>query len=78
MNLVDLVQLVITREEGKERQNFKHNAPDAPDIHFITIVAVGKQAFRSSVPASRNIFSEGRVIVEPSATAQISQFDCIP
>jgi len=40
-------------------------------------VTVCHQALRSTVPTRRDIFSEGWIIVEASATAQVSEFNDI-
>lgn len=41
MDLVDLVKLIVSREEWKEAHNFKEDTADAPIVHFVVIVSVG-------------------------------------
>jgi len=41
MNFVDLVKLIITREEGEERKHFEEDTTHSPDVHLIPIVAIG-------------------------------------
>ena len=40
MNLVHLVQLIVTREERKQRDDLKHDAAYAPQVHLVAVVAV--------------------------------------
>jgi hypothetical protein len=41
MNFVDLVELVVAREERVQREHFKVHASDSPVVHFVVVVAVG-------------------------------------
>ena len=59
VNSVNLIQLVVTRKERVEAQNFKEHTPNTPNIHlalarsyFVRIVAICKQALRRTIPAS--------------------------
>ena len=51
MDFVDLVKLIFTGEKRVKRQNFKEDAAHTPNIHFVTVVAVGHEAFWGSVPS---------------------------
>jgi hypothetical protein len=77
-NIVDfmnLVELVVSGEQRVKRKNFEEDATHAPDVHFVTVVAVSHQALRRAVPTGRNILSQWRLAVEASATAKVRQFD---
>ena len=41
VDLLDLVQLVGSREEGKQGDNLEEHAPDAPHVHLVVVVPVG-------------------------------------
>lgn len=73
MDLVNLVELVIAREQRAERQNFVHHAADAPDVHLVAVVTVCQQTLRSSVPARRDVLGQGLILIEASATAEIRE-----
>ena len=40
MNLVDLVEFIVSGEEGEQRNHFEEDATYAPEVHFVTVVAV--------------------------------------
>lgn len=40
MNFIDLVKLVVPREERVQRNNFKKNTSYTPNVHFVAIVTV--------------------------------------
>ena len=66
MDLMHLVQFVIAREEGEERQNFKVDAPHAPIVHLMIVVAVRQQALGRTIPSRANILGEGWLRVDTS------------
>jgi len=74
---MDLVEFVVAREEWEERQDFEEDTAHAPNVHFVSVVAVSHQTFRRSVPPGRNVLRQWRLAVEAAATAQVCQFDCI-
>jgi len=41
MNFVDLVDFVGTWEKGEQTQHFEKYTADAPDVHFVVLIAVG-------------------------------------
>lgn len=75
VDLVDLVELVVTGKQGAERQDFVHDTADAPNIHLVAVVAVCEKALWSPVPTRRDIFSQRLILVKPSATSQIRKLD---
>jgi len=77
VDLVNLVELIFTGKEWVERQDFKKYAPHAPNVHFVTVVAIRHQALRRAVPPGRNVLSEGRFVVESPAAAQVCEFYCL-
>ena len=42
MNLINLVKLIISREQRAQREYFIHNAAYAPNVHFVTVIAVSE------------------------------------
>ena len=40
VNLIYLIEFVISREQREQRENFKEDAPCAPYVHLISVVAV--------------------------------------
>lgn len=74
---VDLVELVLTGKEWEKREHFEKDATDAPDVHLVTIVAVGHQTFRCSIPSGRNVLSQRGLVVQATTATQICQFDCL-
>ncbi len=40
VNFMDLVKLILTREQREQRKNLKEDAPHTPYIHLIVIVAL--------------------------------------
>ena len=74
---MNLVEFVVTREQWKQRQDLEEDTSDAPNVHFIPIVAICHETLGCTVPSSRDILCQRRFGVETSATAEISQLDCI-
>jgi len=75
MNFVDLVEFVFAWKEGEETEYFEHDAPHAPNVHFVAVVAVSQEALGSSVPPRRNVLSQRWLVVDASATPQVRQFN---
>lgn len=75
MDFMDLVKFIVPREEREKREHFKKYTASSPNIHFVAIITIGKQAFRGSVPTGRDVFSEGRFTVNAAATAEICKFN---
>ena len=51
MDLVHLVQLVVSREQWEQSEHFKVDAADSPVVHLMVIVAVCEQTLRWAVPS---------------------------
>ena len=77
MDLINLIQFVVAREQRKERQDFEEHASNSPNIHLVSIMPVSHQTLGSTVPTGRNILREGRVVVKASATSEICEFNDI-
>lgn len=69
VDLIDLVEFIVTGEQRTEGENLVHDAAYAPDIHFVAVVAVGQKALRSSVPTRGDVLGERLVLVESSTTS---------
>ncbi len=50
MNLLDLIEFVVPREEREEREDLEKNASNAPVVHFVIVIAVGEKAFGWPIP----------------------------
>lgn len=77
MNFVNLIKLVCSRKQRKQRQNLKENASYTPYVHFIPVMPIGKQTLRRAVPSSRNVFSQRWFGIDTSTRSKICQFDHI-
>ena len=42
MNFVDLVELIVAREEREQRKDLKIDATNTPVVHLVIVVAVGE------------------------------------
>ena len=73
MNFVDLIEFIIAREEREETKHFKDNASDPPQIHLVSIIAISKQALRSSVPPRRDILGVGLLRVNAATGTEVSE-----
>ena len=51
VDLVDLVELVLSREQWEERQDLEPHAARAPEVHLVGVVPVREQALGRAVPA---------------------------
>ena len=74
---VNLIQLIITGKQREEREHLKEDATDTPDIHFVPVMAISHEAFWCTVPSRRDVLRQGRLAVQASAAAEISEFDCV-
>lgn len=77
MYFVDLVELVVTGEQRKQRKNLEENAADSPDVHLVAVVTIGHQALGRTIPARRDILGKRRLTVQTPAATKVSQFDRI-
>lgn len=77
VDLVNLVQLVVAREERVERNDLEEHAADAPQVHLVAIVAVGQQALRRAVPPRADVLRVRLFAVNPAATTEICEFHAV-
>jgi len=68
---MNLIQFVITRKQREQRNNFEEDAANAPIVHLVIVVAIGKQTLRRSVPPGADVLCEGQLRIDPSAGAEI-------
>lgn len=71
---MNLVEFIVTRKEWAQGQDFKKDAADSPVVHFVIVVAIGKEALRGPVPARADVFCERRLRVDSTARAEVCQF----
>lgn len=69
MNLVDLIEFVITWEQWAKGQDLVHDAAYAPDVHFVAVVAICEEALRSPVPTGGDVFGQRLVLVKSPTTS---------
>ena len=72
MDLVDLVEFVLAREEWEEAQDFEEDAANSPHIHLVVVVALGQQTLRRPVPPGRDILGVA-LALHALAGAEIDQ-----
>lgn len=61
-NIIDsvyLIELVFAWEEWFFGDEFEEYASEAPDVHFLIVVAVGHETLGGSVPAGGDVVSVG-------------------
>jgi len=63
MYLVDLIELIVSWEQWTERKYLVHDTTHSPDVHFVTVVAIGEQAFRCSIPPGRDVLCQWLILV---------------
>ena len=67
VNLVDLIQFVFPVEERIAGDHFEENTTIAPNIHFVTVEAIGHEALGGSIPAGGDVLCEGLLVVDALA-----------
>jgi hypothetical protein len=77
MNFVNLVKFIVTREQRKERDDFKHDTSNSPEVHLVPVVAISKQALRRTVPPGANVFSVRLFGVNSTTRTKVSQLDLV-
>lgn len=50
VDFMNLVELIVSGEQGIKRQDLKKDTADTPDVHFVPIVAISHQALGRAVP----------------------------
>ena len=71
MDLVNLIYLIISREEGEKRDDFEEDAADTPKIHLVAVVAIGEEALWRPVPPGGDVLCIGLLRVDSSARAEV-------
>ena len=66
MDLVDLIKLVIPREEREQGQDFKIDAAHAPVVHLVVVIAVSEQTLGWPIPPRADVFRERWLRVYPA------------
>jgi hypothetical protein len=64
VDLVHLIQFIVTWEQGEEREDFKIDAADSPIVHLMIVIAISEQTLRRSVPPCADILCERRLRVD--------------
>ena len=77
MDLVHLIELIGAWEERLEGQDLVKDAAYTPVIHLVVIIPVGQEALGRPVPPRADVLGKGWLAVDPAATAEVGQFDCI-
>lgn len=74
VDLVNLVELILTRKEWEQGQNFEEDATDTPNVHLVAVMAVGHETFRRAIPARRDVLRKRGLVKQTSTTAQVCEF----
>lgn len=77
MDFVHLVELVVAREKREKGEDLKVHAADSPVVHLVIVIAVSEQALWRSVPPRANVLREGRLRVDATARAEVSQLHLV-
>lgn len=77
MNFVDLIELVVARKQWVQREHLEEHSTSAPQVHLVSVVTVGQQAFGGSVPPSADVLSEGLLRVKPPSAAEVRDLDLL-
>jgi hypothetical protein len=77
VDFVDLVQLVVSRKDREQRNNFKEDAAYAPVVHFVIVVAVSHQTFRRAVPPRAYVLGKGRLRVHATTGPEIGKLHLV-
>ena len=73
MDFLNLVHLVVAREQWEKRKHFEEDATQAPIVHLVVVVSIGHQALGRAVPTRGDVFRERRLGVHATTTAEICQ-----
>jgi len=71
MNLVNLVEFIISWKQWAEGEDFVHYATNAPNIHFVTVITISQKTLWCSIPSCRDILSEWLVLIQSPTTTKI-------
>ena len=77
MDFVNLVEFIVTGEEWEQRDDFEHDAADAPQIHLVAVVTIGEEALGRAVPPRRDVLCVGLLRIDAAAGAEVGQFHLI-
>lgn len=77
MDFVYLVQFIVSRENRKQRNNFKQHASYTPQVHFVSVVAVREETLGCAVPSSRDVLGVRLFAVDAAARAEVSKLDLV-
>jgi len=75
MNFVDLVHFIISWKQWTKRQYLVHDTADAPNVHFVTVIAVSEKALGRPVPPRTDVLCQWLILVETPATPKVCQLD---
>lgn len=71
MNFVNLIELVVAREQRAQSKHLEEDAADSPVVHLVVVVAVSQQALRRPVPPGRDVLCERRLRVDSAAGPEV-------
>mmetsp|Transcript_35287 Transcript_35287/g.51848 ORF Transcript_35287/g.51848 Transcript_35287/m.51848 type:complete len:218 (+) Transcript_35287:610-1263(+) len=77
VDLLDLVHLIGTREQGEQRGHLEHDTADAPHVHFVAVVPVGEQALGRSVPPRGDVFCVRLSRVDTAARPEVGNLELL-
>lgn len=77
MNFLNLVHLIVAREEWEKSKHFEKHTAQTPIVHLVIVVAISHQALWRSIPSCANVLSEGWLTINTATGAEIGQFDLV-
>ena len=73
---LDLIQVVVSWEEGRPTEKFREDAPDGPDIQGVGVVRRVQNDFRGTVPTGNDIFCQsGCALFIAAGKTEIADFE---
>mmetsp|Transcript_70159 Transcript_70159/g.188936 ORF Transcript_70159/g.188936 Transcript_70159/m.188936 type:complete len:229 (-) Transcript_70159:41-727(-) len=77
VDLLDLIHLVLAREEREEGDDLEADTARSEEIHLKVVITVGQQTLRSSIPACADVLREWLPRVDATATSQVRELDLV-
>ena len=77
MDLIYLIELVISWEKRKECSHLKEDTASSPIVHFVIIIAISQETFWWTIPSRRDILCKWWLGVDSSTRPEISQLNLV-
>lgn len=77
VNFVHLVNFVVAWKQRKQRNDFEKDTANAPQVHFVAVIAVGEEAFGRTVPPGGDVLCVRLLGVDSPAGSEVSKLDMV-